>query len=409
MTKGDMSRRNFIGSATLGAVAGSIVPATAGATAMSHDPVPLRRPMNLWELPTPALVVDEAALQFNLDKMAALHRGKACRLRPHSKSHKCPLIAKKQLERGAMGICAAKVSEAEVMLDAGIDDILITSPVVTRDKINRVVALAKRSAGIAVVVDQARNVDDLQAAAAAAGIKLSVFVDLNVGSDRTGIAIGEPAMALVRAIHGSSALKFAGLQAYAGHVMHLSGWEYRRQASEVTMGRAAEFKAQIERAGIEVPSLTGGGTGTYDIDSDIAGITDMQSGSYIFMDVNYRNVGGRRGEVFDDFRPSLLVLATAISQPTRGRITIDAGVKAFATDQEPPVLRDIEGVTYRFGGDEFGILQLVNPSREIKLGDKVLLIASHCDPTVNLYDQYYPYRSETVTEIWPIAARGRSQ
>ena len=175
------------------------------------------------------------------------------------------------------------------------------------------------------------------------------------------------------------------------------------------MGQAVELKESIEKAGFDVPVLTGGGTGTYNIDSEVDGITDMQVGSYLFMDVNYRNIGGKEGAVYDDFRPSLLVLATAISQPAEGRITIDAGYKAFATDHDSPVLRDIQGVSYRWGGDEHGILQFKNPSRRIEVGDKVLLIASHCDPTVNLYDHFYPYKSETVTERWPIAARGRSQ
>ena len=177
------------------------------------------------------------------------------------------------------------------------------------------------------------------------------------------------------------------------------------------MGRAVEFKHTLEKAGFEVPVLTGGGTGTYNIDCDIDGITDVQVGSYLFMDVNYRNVGGKDGPLYEDFRPSLLVLTTAISQPAKGRITVDAGVKAFATDQEPPDPLSLPGVSYRFAGDEHGILEFRDPRgpAEVKLGDKVLMIASHCDPTVNLYDQYYPFRNERVEELWPIAARGKSQ
>ncbi len=407
--KTKMSRRGFIGSAASGAVFASLVSAREAAAATRYEPIPLDKPASLWDLPTPALVVDEEALDHNLDKMASFYRNKTTTLRPHIKTHKCPILAQKQLDRGAIGICAAKVSEAEVMLDAGFEDILVTSPVVTKDKIERVIELAKKSSGFAIVVDQAQNVRDFNDAAAAAAIELNVLVDLNVGTDRTGITMGAPAQALVETIHKSPALKFGGLQAYAGHLQHLSGWEYRKRRSEVTMGQAVELKESIEKAGFDVPVLTGGGTGTYNIDSEVDGITDMQVGSYLFMDVNYRNIGGKEGAVYDDFRPSLLVLATAISQPAEGRITIDAGYKAFATDNDSPVLRDIQGVSYRWGGDEHGILQFKNPSRRIEVGDKVLLIASHCDPTVNLYDHFYPYRSETVTELWPIAARGRSQ
>ena len=346
-----------------------------------YAPVALSEPQNLWELPTPALLVDVDALEFNLNKMAEHYGGKKPNLRPHTKTHKCPILARKQLDLGAVGVCAAKVSEAEVMVDAGISDVLITSPVVTPDKIDRVVGVAERSSGVAIVVDQAQNVRDLNDAAADKGIRLSVLIDLNVGTDRTGVTMGKETLDLAEAIRKSSSLSFQGLQAYAGHIQHQRGWEARRDRSEATMGRALEVRQDLISAGFEVPLLSGGGTGTYNIDSELDGVSDVQVGSYLFMDVNYRAVGGRGGAVFDDFRPSLLVMATAISQPARGRITVDAGYKAFATDAQAPELLDIEGVTYRFAGDEHGILLFDNPSREIKLGDRVLLIASHCDPT----------------------------
>jgi 3-hydroxy-D-aspartate aldolase len=407
----ETSRRGFLGAAVGGTLGMSVLAhREAGAgTSSSFDAVALDQPVSLWDLPTPALVVDVEAMEWNLKKMADFFEGKKPKLRPHAKTHKCPLLGRKQLELGAVGICTAKMSEAEVMVEAGIENVLITSPVVTRDKIERVVALAKRSPGVTVVVDAEKNVRDLNDAAAAAKVRLSVLIDLNVGSDRTGVAMGQPALDLAEAIRKSPALIFAGVTAYAGQVQHLRGFLYRKQASEAIMTRAVEFKHALEKAGFEVPVFSGGGTGTYNIDCDIDGITDVQVGSYLFMDVNYRNVGGQNGPVYDDFRPALLVLSTAISQPVKGRITIDAGVKSFATDQEPPELRDIQGISYRFAGDEHGILEFRDPSRKVELGDKVLLIASHCDPTVNLYDQFYPYRNERVSEIWPIAARGRSQ
>jgi D-serine deaminase-like pyridoxal phosphate-dependent protein len=389
----------------------SLLSSTGAAASAAYDRIRLKEPVSLWDLPTPALTIDLEAMESNLLKMKTFYQGKKAKLRPHTKTHKCPIIAKRQLEDGAVGVCAAKVSEAEVMVEAGIGNVLVTSPVVTKEKIERVVALAKKSPGVAIVVDHEKNVRDYDDAARAAGVKLPVLIDLNVGTDRTGIAIGKPALDLAEAIRRSSSLIFGGLQAYAGHIMHLRGFEYRKQASEATMGRAVEFKHALEKAGFEVPVLTGGGTGTYNIDCDIDGITDVQVGSYLFMDVNYRNVGGKDGPVYEDFRPSLLVLTTAISQPAKGRITVDAGVKAFATDQEPPDPLSLPGVSYRFAGDEHGILEFRDPRgpAEVKLGDKVLMIASHCDPTVNLYDQYYPFRNERVEEMWPIAARGKSQ
>ncbi len=380
-----------------------------GSEASPHDPVRLPDKMSLWDLPTPALVVDLDALEGNLRKMADFFGDKKAGIRPHGKTHKSPIIAKKQLALGAVGICTAKLSEAEVMLDAGVENVLITSPVVSRDKIDRVIALAKKSSDVQIVVDQPANVRDFNDAAAAAGIRLGVMVDLNVGTDRTGAALDESAVDLIKAIDKSPALRFGGIQAYGGHLQHMVGWKYRQASSRETLGRALEIKHQAEKSGIDVPVFSVGGTGTYNIDCDIEGVTDVQVGSYLFMDVNYRNVGGKEGNKFTDFAPALLVLSTAISQPVKGRITIDAGYKAFATDKEPPELRDIQGVTYRWAGDEHGVLQFKEPSRDIKLGDKVLLIASHCDPTVNLYDRYYVARRETVEEIWPVAGRGRSQ
>ncbi len=257
-------------------------------------------------------------------------------------------------------------------------------------------------------MDRESNVTDFNDAAGAAKTKLSVLIELDTGTNRTGIEMGKPAMDLLQSIAKSPNLTFGGIQAYAGQVQHLKGYKYRKMRSEQALSRALTMKHEMEKAGFDVPVLSVGGTGTYNIDAAIEGVTDLQAGSYLFMDVDYRGIGGKRDAVYDDFQPSLFVIATAISQPMKGRITIDAGLKAFATDKTP-ALRDITGVTYRFAGDEHGILEFKNPSKEIQVGDKVALLASHCDPTVNLYDQYYAYRGEQVEEIWPVAGRGRSQ
>lgn len=375
----------------------------------TFDPIPLPRPLDLADLPTPALVIDVDAMESNLAKMAGAHASGPMALRPHAKTHKCPLLARRQIELGAIGICTAKVSEAEAMVRAGIENVLITSPIVTREKIERLITVRRASPGVTIVVDHERNVRDLNDAAAAAGVRLTVLVDLNAGTDRTGIAMGPQAIVLTEAVVRSPALQFGGLQAYAGRAQHVHGWENRQHVSRSIMERAIALRGQIEAKGIEVPVLTGGGTGTWDIDSGLVGMTDLQAGSYLFMDVNYRNIGGRAGTVFDDFRPALFVLATAISQPVPGSMTLDAGFKAFATDAELPELRDVRGVEYGWGGDEHGILRFVAPDRKISIGDKLLLVTSHCDPTVNLYDHYWPVRGGRVTEIWPIAARGCSQ
>jgi len=373
------------------------------------DAIPVAKPLAIDELSTPALLIDLDRMDGNLRKMADHARGKNVGLRPHTKTHKCPIIAKMQIDLGAVGVCAAKVSEAEVMVAGGVGNVLITSPVVTSEKISRVVTVAKKSSGIQMVVDNAKTIDDFNEAAQAAGIVLRVIIDLDTGTKRTGIALGKPALALAQQIGKCDALRFDGLQAYAGHLMHVSGHAQRKSRSVATFAKAIDTKEMIEKAGIEVHVLTGGGTGTFDIDSDIEPVTDLQVGSYLFMDVQYREIGDADSDVFDYFDPSLFVLVTAISQPVPDRITVDGGYKAFASDSVLPEFRDVSGLDYHWGGDEHGIVQLTDPSRPVKLGDKLAMIVSHCDPTVNLYDHYHIVRNGRVAELWPIAARGRSQ
>lgn len=402
-----VSRRTFLGAAAGGAAI-SVAPRSVHAQA-PQLPIPLNEPVTVESLSTPALLIDLAAFETNLTKMAESLEARGVGLRPHAKTHKCPIIARKQIELGAIGICCAKVGEAEVMADAGINDILITSPVVTKEKIDRVIATAKRTGHLQMVIDNAKTAQEFNDAAAAAGIVLSVIIDLDTGTRRTGIAHGEPALALGQHITTLPALKFEGLQAYAGHIMHVNGYEKRKTRSEETFARAVDTKTLFEKNGIPVPVLSGGGTGTFDIDSNIDGVTDIQAGSYPFMDLQYRAIGDSDGDVYDYFEPSLFVLATAISKPVDELITFDAGYKSFSTDAMNPEFRNVTGVTYHWGGDEHGMVRLEAPSQPINLGDKFELMVPHCDPTVNLYDYYHPYRDGVVKELWPIAARGHSQ
>jgi len=373
-------------------------------------PVKLDEPVPVEALHTPALLLDLDVFEANLTRMQDHLKSHGMGLRCHTKTHKCPTIARRQIEHGALGVCAATVSEAEMMVAGGVNEILITSPVVTKEKIERVVNLAVANSGVQLVVDYIGGADLLEAAAANAGITLPVVVDLDPGLGRTGIATGEPALALGRHIvEKCKHLRFSGLQMYAGHCMHVHGFESRKSKYLHIMSKGAETKALFEDAGIPVPVFTGGGTGTYDIEPELGLLTELQAGSYGFMDVEYRDIGGRNGGSFDDFPPSLFVLVTAISKPQAPLITVDAGFKALATDTVVPEFRDVEGVIWHWGGDEHGIIQLNNPSRDISLGDKLFVITPHCDPTVNLHDWCFPYRNGMVEEVWPISARGRSQ
>jgi D-serine deaminase-like pyridoxal phosphate-dependent protein len=409
----EITRRTLLAGAASGA---ALAGARVEASEMSEqarkpwEAIALANPLALAELPTPALLVDEAALERNLAKMAAHAAAKKIGLRPHVKTHKCPLLAKKQLALGALGVCAAKVSEAEALVDAGVDRVLITSPLASADKFERVVALAKRAPGLQVVLDAPGAARAFDGSAARAGVTLGVLIDLDTGTRRTGIQPGEPALALARVVTASKHLRFDGLQAYSGHVMHVAGREERKKKSLESLAGALDTKALLERSGIAVRTLTGGGTGTYDIDCDVPGVTDLQVGSYLFMDVQYRMIGDADGEVFDTFEPSLTVLATAISQPVPQLITIDAGFKAFAHEPNaPPQFKDRAGLAYFYGGDEHGICAYTSDARTLALGDKAELIVSHCDPTVNLYDAYHVVRDGVVRELWPITARGKSQ
>lgn len=375
-------------------------------------PVRLDRSYALAELPTPALVLDLDRLDENLRRMAAHLGERGVALRPHTKTHKCPLLGHRQMEAGAIGLCCAKVSEAEVMAASGLDAILITSPVVTRDKVERVVELARHAPRAAIVLDSEPGARLLSAAAQAAGVEVAVLIDLDPGTHRTGVAPGEPARNFARLVAGLPGLRLWGLQAYAGHLMHVKGFAERRLRSLETWQSALETRQAIERDGIALPVLTGGGTGTWDIDSEVGGVTDLQVGSYVFMDAEYRAIGGPAGDLFEPFETALFVLATAISQPVPHLITIDAGFKAFSSNSVCPELMDAAGVRYHWGGDEHGILELgelAATERAVGLGEKLRLRVPHCDPTVNLYDFYYALRGGRVEELWPIAARGRSQ
>ncbi|HIG40452.1 MAG: DSD1 family PLP-dependent enzyme [bacterium] len=377
---------------------------------LSFEPIRLDQPVTVEQLPTPALIIDLDVFELNLQKMQQHLANNGMGLRSHTKMHKSPIVAKKQISEGAVGVCCATVSEAEVMLAGGIEQILITSPVVTIEKIERVIALANRSSGVEVVVDYIEGATAFNRLASQAGIVMPVLIDLDPGMGRTGVTPGEKALVLVRHILDECPnLKFGGLQMYIGNCMHTNGFEKRRDKYTHLLQKGIDTKRLFEAEGIEVPVFTGGGTGTFNIDSAIGEITDLQAGSYVFMDVEYRDIGGIDSEHFVDFEPSLFVLATAISKPQDQLITFDAGIKSLATDTAYPEFRDVEGVVYHFGGDEHGIIQLNNPSIEINLGDKLRVITPHCDPTVNLYDYYYPYRDGVVEEIWPISARGRSQ
>ena len=371
-------------------------------------PVPLVPPVPMDSLRTPTLFLDEAVFEANLEHMQHSMGEAGLGLRCHTKTHKCPEIARRQMAAGAVGVCCAKVGEAEVMVDSGIDDVLITSPVASVDAAARVAALAQSSM-VRIVVDSLSGAVLLNDAALETGGKICVLIDLDPGMGRTGITPTR-ALDLARSIlEKCNRLEFAGLQMYAGNCMHIEGWQARFDRYRETLDAGHKTVAAFEADGIATPIVTGGGTGSWDMEAQIGLFTDIQAGSYVFMDAEYMAIGDRDGAVFSGFAPSLFVLVTAISQPQSETITFDGGYKAFATDSVKPVFANLEGVRFDWGGDEHGIVTLDNPSATVATGARLAMITPHCDPTVNLYDDLVVVRDGHATEIWPIAGRGRSQ
>lgn len=310
--------------------------------------------MPLAEVDTPALLLDLDAFERNLERLDASLAGRTVQVRPHAKTHKCAEIALRQIARGAAGVCCQKVSEAEALVEGGVADVLIANEVVGARKLARLAALAAR-ARVAVCADHAANVAALDEAARAAGARLDVLVEVDVGAGRCGVEPGEPVAALAR-------------------------------------------------AGLACERVTGAGTGTYAFEAASGLYTEIQPGSYIFMDEDYaRNEW--EGSGIPRFEQSLFVWTTVMSRPTPQRAVVDAGLKALSVDSGLPRVAGLEGVRYARASDEHGVLE-VEPTACVALGDQLRLVPGHCDPTVNLYDHYVCVRGGRVEAIWPITARG---
>jgi D-serine deaminase-like pyridoxal phosphate-dependent protein len=376
--------------------------------ARPSEPIVLDPPVPLAEVPTPALLLDESALERNLAHMAAhlARHGKGAR--PHAKTHKCPVIARRQLAHGAVGVCVAKVGEAFALRCAGIAQVLVTSPIVDALRADVLARLTAEGPGLAVVVDSATGVAALAAALERAGSTLEVLIDLDPRMGRTGVREPDDVYRLAEVIAAEPRLALRGVQHYCGHVMHVEGWAARRERSLEYWRHAVATCRGLTQRGHRVDIVSGGGTGTFDIDVDVPEITDLQVGSYALMDEQYRVIGSPDGPTLDAFGVSLTVLTTAISQPASGAVTVDCGFKGFASESIPPVPIDLAGARFRFAGDEHGVLVLAPGGQTPRVGDRVSFVTPHCDPTVNLYDWYWVHRDGAAHALWPVTARGCS-
>jgi D-serine deaminase-like pyridoxal phosphate-dependent protein len=359
---------------------------------------------------TPVLVIELDALERNIAKMAAFAKDRGIALRPHAKTHKSADIAKKQVAAGSVGVCCAKLGEAEAMADGGIGAILVTSPVVSAPAIERLMKLNARIPDLRVALDNPANVAALNAAASAAGKVLQVLIDIDPGIRRTGVPSPEAAADVGNAIKAAKSLHYLGVQYYCGREQHIEDFAKRREAVE---DRTAYLRTVIEAlAGIGMAPgvVTGGGTGTHRIDAELGVFNELQVGSYVFMDRQYNEcdlTGADAGT--PPYETSLQIDARVVSANTAGLATIDAGFKAMATDGGPPtVLTGAPvGAPYHFMGDEHGLV--VSGETRLSIGDIVTLAAPHCDPTVNLYDFFHVVRGDTLVDIWQVQGRGRSR
>jgi 3-hydroxy-D-aspartate aldolase len=359
------------------------------------------------QVDTPALLVDLDILDRNIATMAALVANTGIALRPHVKTHKSPLIAHSQMAAGAVGVCCAKVSEAEVMVAGGIPDVLVTTPVVAPEKIRRLTSLA-RQATVGVVADDLRNVRQLSEAAKEGKVTLHLLVEINVGQNRCGLAPGPAGADLADEIARLPALRLRGFQGYHGSLQQMVDLD--RRAAEIRRALDLLLKsAQVARSrGHAIDVLTGGGTGSSATDIGFHGLTELQPGSYVFMDCNYSRIHWGPDGALVPFGNAISILTSVVSCTSADRIVVDTGWKSASCDSGMPALKAIDRATFAFAGDEHGKLSMPEGTR-ISAGDKLELLPSHCDTTVNLYDHYVCVRNGKVEALWPVAARGKSQ
>ena len=386
---------------------------------MSHLP-PLQPPVDLppaarlgdplSAVDTPALLLDLTAFERNLDRLQAVATAAGVALRPHAKAHKCPAIALAQRQRGAVGICCQKVSEALPFLQAGITDIHISNQTVGLAKAGLLAQLALHGR-FSICIDHASQVAALARATAASGSRLDVFVEINIGQDRCGVADATAVLRLLDALAPHGQLRFKGLQAYHGGVQHVRGHAQRRDAAQRAAARTADLVAALTHAGVACATVTGGGSGSVEFDLASGVYTEVQPGSYVFMDGDYG-----RNEYGDAlrFEQSLFIASTVMSVGSGDRIVLDAGLKSIAVDSGLPGIwqygAESATLAYAAANDEHGFVRTRAPGdAHPALGSQLLLVPGHCDPTLNLHDQLVCVRDGRVESLWPIAARGMSR
>jgi 3-hydroxy-D-aspartate aldolase len=366
--------------------------------------IPARIGDALADVGTPALIIELDAFERNIDRMRSFIEAHGIRHRAHAKTHKSADIARIQIERGgACGLCCQKVSEAEAMVGGGATDVLVSNQVVDRRKIDRLARLAGRARTL-VCVDDPGNVDDLSAAAQRHGTTIECLVEIDCGAGRCGVAWGAPSVALARMIAAAPGLRFAGLQAYQGTAQHLREFAERKAKIAAAADQVARTVAMLKAEGLDCAIVGGAGTGTYQFEGTSGVYNELQAGSYVFMDVDYRRVKDESGAFISDFDNALFIWTSVMSHAKPDQAICDAGLKSQSVDSGLPVVYGRNDVTYIKCSDEHGVI--ADPTGALKLNDKLKLVPGHCDPTCNVYDWYVGIRNGTVECLWPVTARG---
>jgi len=368
--------------------------------------------MNKLDLDTPCLVLDLDIFEENLDKMQTGVTAAGKKVRPHAKTHKCSTMAKKQLAKGAIGVCVAKVSEAEALVNAGVHGVLVTGAVTIEPKAARLAALLPKSPSLMTVIDHPSNIDLLERHLSGGDLNIDVLVDIDIGSQRTGVP---PAAApeLAELVLASDRLRLRGIQAYAGHVQHIHRYDERKKASIGSLRQAAEVFEQFREKEASCTIFSGTGTGTSEIDLAVPELTELQVGSYALMDTEYTAIESAESADFSAcYRPALTLLTTVVNVSHETHVTIDAGLKSLYRDGPGPrvVTPEYAALRYDWFGDEYGKLSAEEGTAELpKLGTALELVVSHIDPTVNQFDCFHIIQGGKVVDIWPIDLRGKSQ
>jgi len=367
--------------------------------------------MKVEELETPCLVLDLDQLEKNITCVHQHASSKGKKVRPHAKTHKCSEIARLQVTNGATGICVAKLSEAEGLIKSNFDNILITGPVVGRNKIENLAALVAKSPSLMVVLDHAEIAAALNYQLAQHQLTMNVLLDIDVGLHRTGVKPADgPALAAY--IQSLSNLHLSGIQAYAGHLQHLPSFQERYDASRISLQPAQDLFKELRKTIKTCSIFSGAGTGTWNIDTELAELTELQVGSYVLMDAEYLNIGSAPGETrFTSLAPALKLMTTVISTNQEKFVTVDAGLKTLYQHGGIPEVVGPAGydLEYDWFGDEYGCLTPRKNTLLPPINTVAELFVSHCDPTVNLFDVFYVVRDDEVIDTWSIDLRGCSK